>query len=72
MGVLEPSGNGLYILSHQPELPPSLSADYARGHGSVLPSLTSATPYCGTAGLDTLICKASGPSIPTVSRLAQH
>jgi hypothetical protein len=34
MGVLEPSGNGLYLLPHQPELPPSPSADKARSTGS--------------------------------------
>jgi hypothetical protein len=36
----------------------------------VLPSLSSASPYCGTAGLVTFICKAYMPSIPTVSQLA--
>jgi hypothetical protein len=30
MGVLEPSGNGLYLLSHQAELPSSPSAEKAR------------------------------------------
>jgi hypothetical protein len=30
MGVLEPSGNGLYLLPHQPELPSSPSAASAR------------------------------------------
>jgi hypothetical protein len=34
IGVPEPSGNGLYLLPHQPEQPPSPSADHARGHGS--------------------------------------
>jgi hypothetical protein len=29
MGVLEPSGNGLYLLPHQPELPSSPSAEKA-------------------------------------------
>jgi hypothetical protein len=37
----------------------------------VLPSLPSATPYFGTANLDTLTCKAYMPSTPTVSQLAQ-
>jgi hypothetical protein len=30
MGVLEPSGNGLYLLPHRPELPPRPSAEKAR------------------------------------------
>jgi hypothetical protein len=30
MGVLEPSGNGLYLLPHQPELPSSPSEEKAR------------------------------------------
>jgi hypothetical protein len=34
MGVLEPSGNGLYLLPHQPELPSSSSAEKARDPGS--------------------------------------
>jgi hypothetical protein len=38
----------------------------------VLPSLPCATPYYDTAGLDTLICKAFMPNIPTVSQLAMH
>jgi hypothetical protein len=33
MGVLEPSGNGLYLLPHNPYLPPSPSQDTARSHG---------------------------------------
>jgi hypothetical protein len=33
MGVLEPSGSGLYILPHNPELPPSASQDTAHSHG---------------------------------------
>jgi hypothetical protein len=72
MGVLEPSGNGLYLLPHQPKLPPSPSAEKVRIFFLVLPSLPSATPYRGTAGLDTLTCKACMPGIPTVSQLAQH
>jgi hypothetical protein len=38
----------------------------------VLISLPSATHYYGTAGLDTLICKACMLNTPTVSPLAQH
>jgi hypothetical protein len=34
MGVLEPSGNGLYLLPHQPELPPSPSTETSRDTGS--------------------------------------
>jgi hypothetical protein len=34
MGVLEPSGNGLYLMPHQPKLPPSPSAEKARDPGS--------------------------------------
>jgi hypothetical protein len=33
VGVLEPSCNGLYLLPHNPELPPSPSQDTARSHG---------------------------------------
>jgi hypothetical protein len=51
MGVLEPSGNGLYLLSHQPKLPPRPPARVP--HVLVLPLLPSVTMYCGTAGLDT-------------------
>jgi hypothetical protein len=40
MGVLEPSGNGLYLLPHQPELPSSPSAMSAPD------PLTSSCPYC--------------------------
>jgi hypothetical protein len=34
MGVLEPCGNGLYMLPHQPQLPPRPSAEKARDSGS--------------------------------------
>jgi hypothetical protein len=34
MGVLEPSGSGLYVMHHQSELPPSPSAETSRDAGS--------------------------------------
>jgi hypothetical protein len=34
MGVLGPSGNGLYLLPHQPQLPPSPFAETSRDAGS--------------------------------------
>jgi hypothetical protein len=70
MGVLEPSGNGIYLLPHQPELPSSPSAEKARVPYSRVPQVRQC--IFGTAGLDTLTCKACKPSIPTVSLLAQH
>jgi hypothetical protein len=33
MGVLEPSGNGLYLLPHQPELPSAPSAESSHDAG---------------------------------------
>jgi hypothetical protein len=73
MGVLEPSGNGLYLLPLQQELTPKAPPRGKRVKPvPMFPSLPIATPYCGTAGLHTLICKAYMPSIPTVSPLAQH
>jgi hypothetical protein len=50
MGVLEPSGNCLYLLPHQPELPPSPSAEASRDAG---PRVALTSQYYGTAGLDT-------------------
>jgi hypothetical protein len=38
----------------------------------MLPSLPSATPYCGTTNLDTFTGKAYKPNTPTVSQLAKH
>jgi hypothetical protein len=40
MGVLEPFGNGFYLVPHHPELPPSPSADSARERGPCV-ALTS-------------------------------
>jgi hypothetical protein len=71
MGALDPSGNGLYLLPHQPEWPHIPPWRRRVTPVPVLPSLPNATPYCGTAVLDFSICKAYMPIIPTVSPLAQ-
>jgi hypothetical protein len=72
MGVLEPSGNGLYLPPHQPKMPLRPPAEKRATLVLVLPLLPSVTLYYGTAGLDTLTCKACKPSLPTVSPLAQR
>jgi hypothetical protein len=53
MVVLEPPGNGLYLLPHQPELPSSPSATSAPNPSPRVALTPSVTPYCGTVGLDT-------------------
>jgi hypothetical protein len=53
MGALEPSRNGLYLLPHNLELPQAPHNKPRATTVLVLPSLLSATPSCGTAGLDT-------------------
>jgi hypothetical protein len=70
MGVLKPSGNGLYLMPHQPEPPPDPMQIPRLVPAPVLPSLPTATQYCGTPVLTTLICKARMPGIPTVSQPA--
>jgi hypothetical protein len=72
MRVLEPPGNGLYLLPHKPELPQAPQRRKRVIPFLALPSLPNATPYCGTAGLDTSTCKACMLNILTVSQLAQH
>jgi hypothetical protein len=72
MDVLEPSGNGLYLLPSNYSHPQAPRKIPRTTTVPVLPSLPSAIPCCGTAGLDTLICKAYMPITPTVSQLARY
>jgi hypothetical protein len=72
MGVLEPSGNGLYLLPHQPKLPTSPSAESSLDAGPCVALTAMCDMQCGTAGLGNLICKACMPNTHTESPLAQH
>jgi hypothetical protein len=67
MGVLEPSGNGLYLLPHHPELP---QAPHTITRAATVPMLPSLPIAVAPLVLDNLICKAYRPSTPTVSQLA--
>jgi hypothetical protein len=72
MGVLEPSCNCIYLLPHNPELPPSPSQDPARSHGPRVALTAQRDPVLWHRRFGHLICKAYMPNTPTVSQLARH
>jgi hypothetical protein len=73
MGVLEPSGNGLYLMPHHPKLPPSLSAKTSRGAGSRVALTDHCDPVLWHRRFGRLDMQSlRKPTIPTLSPLAQH
>jgi hypothetical protein len=68
MGVLTPSGNGLYLLSHE-QTPEGRTPRIAHSLSTTsLPSLHGVIRYYGTAGSAILTCKAFINNMPTVLR----
>jgi hypothetical protein len=68
MGVLKPSGNGLYLLPYRPELPPRPPAETTRDPCSRVAFTTQCDPILWHRRFGHVTCKAYKPSIPTVSQ----
>jgi hypothetical protein len=72
MGMLEPSGNGRYLLCHQQLLPPSPSTESSRDANPHVALIAQCDPVMWHRRFGHLNMQSFMPNTPTVFPLAQH